>query len=171
MALLTNSYGDVDEIAALVPRYANSVVEFDTSTRPSLLQVESHCDQVSAMLNAVLATNGFAIPVTDADAVLLLDLFVNQEVASIAEGINGSGRFGPTKASSSASPGGRFALIMADVESFVENNALGLERLGATRTYDPIAGISFRSGDEGGDDTAPIFQRDAFGNKFKDWDS
>lgn len=169
MALLTNSYGDTDEIAALVPRYATQGTKFDLTTRPTLAQVESLCDQVSAMLNAVMSQYGFSIPVTDADAVLLLDLFVNQEVAAIAEGINGSGRFGPT--TKTGGGGGRFALITDDVQSFVESNAIGLERLGATRTYDPIAGISYRDTDEGGDDTAPIFQRDAFGNSFKDWDS
>ena len=170
MALLTNSYGDTDEIASLVPRYAGVDIKFDITTRPTLLQVESFADQVSALLNAVLAQNGFSIPVTNADAVLLLDLFVNQEVAAIAEGINGSGRFGPTKGGRT-SPGNRFNLIMSDVEEFVAANALGLERLGATRTYDPIAGISYRGQDEGGTDTAPIFQRSAFGNVFKDWDT
>ncbi len=169
MALLANSYGDPDEVAALVPRHANLVTKFDAGTRPTLLQVESLCDQVSALVNALLSQNGFSIPVTNADAVLLLDYFVNEEMASIAEGIHGSGRFGPTAKKGGSR--GRFALVMDDVQSFVESNAIGLERLGATRTYDPIAGISYRGQDEGGDDTSPIFQREAFGNVFKEWDT
>lgn len=169
MALLTNSYGDPGEVAALVPRYASAGISFNVGTRPTLLQIESLCDQVSALLNAILAQSGFAIPVTNTDSVLLLDYFVNEEVASIAEGINGSGRFGPT--AKKGGTGGRFALVMDDVKEFVEGNALGLERLGATRTYDPIAGISYRGLDEGGDATAPIFQRAAFGNIIKDWDT
>lgn len=168
MALLTNSYGDTGEVASLVPRYASAGGAFDLTTRPTISQVESFCDQVSALLNALLAQHGFSIPVTNSDAVLMLDLFVNQEVASIVEGVNGIGRFGPTAKNAS---GSRFTMIMSDVMDFVKSNAIGLERLGATRTYDPIAGIGYRGQDEGGDDTAPIFQRDAFGNSFKDWDS
>jgi len=167
MALLANSYGDTGEIAALVPRYANQGNTFDPTTRPTLLQVESLCDQVSALLNAMLANAGFSIPIADADAVLMLDLFVNQEVAALCEGINGSGRFGPTAKNAS---GSRFTMMLSDVMEFIKSSALGLERLGATRTYDPIAGISYRATDESGNDTAPIFQRSAFGNVFKDWD-
>lgn len=169
MALLGNSYGDTDEIAALVPRYANGAGVFDAATRPTLTQVESITDQVSAVVNMILSRLGFDIPITDADAVLMLDLFVNQEVAAIAEGINGSGRFGPT--SKTGGKRGRFALILDDVEEFLMANALGLERLGATRSYDPIAGISYRGSDERGNDTSPIFQRGAFGAVWKDWDS
>ena len=46
MGLEANSYGDTGEIAALVPRYANtdSPGIFDTDTQPTLLQVESLTD-------------------------------------------------------------------------------------------------------------------------------
>ena len=169
MALLTNSYGDTDEIAALVPRRASVGRKFDANTKPTLLQLEAIVDQVSALVNGILAQSGFDIPVTQSDAVLVLDLFVNQEAGAIVEGINGSGRFGPT----SKKPGarGRFAIIMDDVEAFIASQAVGLERLGATRSYDPIAGIGYRSTDNSGDSVAPIFQREAFGNDFDDWDS
>ena len=169
MALLANSYGDTGEVAALTPRNARAAGIFDLTTRPSIAQVEGLCDQVSALVNSILAQNGFAIPVTDTDAVLMLDYFVNEEVAAIVEGINGSGRFGPTAKRGGAR--GRFALVVEDVQSFIEGNAVGLERLGATRSSDPIAGISYRATDEGGNAVAPIFERDAFGNTFKEWDS
>ena len=97
MALLTNSYGDLGEIAVLVPRRASIGDKFDVNTRPTLLQLESIVDQISAVVNTILAQAGFDIPVTNADAVLMLDLFVNQEAAAIVEGINGSGRFGPQR--------------------------------------------------------------------------
>ena len=169
MALATNSYGDTSEIAALVPRRQGSGGFFDASTRPTLTQVESMANQVSALLNSILAQNGFAVPVTNADVVLMLDYFVNEEVAAIVEGVNGSGRFGSTAKSRGAR--GRFALIVEDVEAFVKGNAIGMERLGATRTYDILAGMAYRDTDEGGDATFPLFQRDGFGNTDTDWDS
>ena len=66
--------------------------------------------------------------------------------------------------------GGRFNIILNDVKEFIEAQAVGIERLGASRAYDPIAGIGYRSTDNSGDDTFPIFQREAFGNTFTDWD-
>ena len=171
MAIGANSYGDTAEVAALVPRHtAPGGKIFTQTTRPTLAQVESWVDQVSAVVNSILAQNGFStIPVTQADAKLMLDYFVNEEVAAICEGVNGSGRFGPT--AKRGGNRGRFAVIVEDVQAFIEAHAVGIERLGVPRPSEPLAGISYRDTDEGGDDTAPIFQRGAFGNIFKDWDS
>ena len=83
MALLANSYGSAENVAALVPRYGNSAGYFDHTTRPTLVQVETLMNQVSATLNSILATAGFAIPVTQSDAVLMLALWVDQETAAL----------------------------------------------------------------------------------------
>lgn len=168
MAIGANSYGDTEEIAALVPLRADGSGFFTISTRPTLAQVESIVDQVGGLINSVLAEYGFAIPVSQADAKLMLDLFANQEVAAIVEGINGSGRFGPT---AGREPGSRFEIIMSDVRTFIEQNAVGIERLGATRSHDSLAGLKYRATDERGNATFPLFQRDAFGATFTDWDS
>jgi hypothetical protein len=142
MAIGANSYGDTGEIAALVPRYANRVTAFDVDTRPTLAQVESLVDQVSAVVNSMLSQAGFSVPISQADAKLMLDYFVNEELAAIAEGINGSGRFGPSVKRKGAS--GRFAVIVEDVQAFIDAHAVGIERLGAERSSDPVSGISFR---------------------------
>lgn len=170
MALGANSYGDTGEIAALVPRHANNSGIFDTATRPTLLQVESETDQISAMMNMILAEFGFTIPVSQTDAKLMLDGFVNKMVAEIVLGINGAGRFGPTSNSKSA-PKGKYMMIAEDARAFIGANALGLERLGAARSYNISSGIGYRSTDASGDETSPIFQRESFGETYKDWDS
>jgi len=169
MAIGANSYGDTGEIGALVPRYSGTAATFHDTTRPTLKQVESLVDQVSAMLNASLAELGFTIPVTDSDAKLMLDLFVNQEVADVVLGMNGSGRFGPT--TGKGTQRGRFALLLEDVTTFIKANATGIERLGAARSFDQLNAGGYRGYDEGGDEVHPIFQRDGFGNSFRNWDS
>lgn len=169
MALDPNSYGTVTGVAALTPRNANSSGTFDATTRPALTRVEAFIDQVSAALNSILAQNGFVIPVTQASVVRMLNFFVEEEVASIVEGLNGFGRFGPNP-----ERGGRpnmFSAVRKDVEAFVESNAVGMERLGATRNYSLTAGIAFRDTDESGASIEPLFQRKAFGNAVEDWDS
>jgi hypothetical protein len=169
MAIGANSYGATAEIGALIPRYANEIATFDAQTTPTLTRLEAIIDQISGLVNGILTQYGFDIPIIQADAKLSLDLFVNEQAAVMVEAINVRGRFGPT----SDQPFGDVNLktILEDAQVFIAANALGFERLGAVRSSDPIAGISYRDTDEGGDDTAPIFQRDAFGNRFKDWDT
>src|SRR3990167_8798613 len=161
MTIGARSYGTTVGAAALVPRWASNG-DFTTMTRPTLTQVESWIDQVSGIVNAMLAEAGFTIPVTDDDVKDALDLFVNQEVAAMADGVNGSGKFGPT--AKAVGKQGRFNILMQDVKDFVSMNATGFERLGASRPYSSTEGIGFRDTDEAGDDTHPIFQRKAFGD-------
>lgn len=167
MPIGANSYGSVLGAAGLVPRYTVAGT-FDATTRPTLTQVESHIDSVSGIVNSMLAQMGFTIPITVDTVKDALDLFVNEEVGAIAEGINGAGRFGP-RATDGVTPN-RFKLILEDVRLFIEGNAAGFERLGAVRQYSYTAGLAFRDVDEAGDATSPIFQRKAFGNTFDDWD-
>lgn len=155
MAIGINSYGSTGGVAALTPRYANSSGVFDATTRPTLTTIEQQIDQVSGLANSILAQAGFKTPITQADCKLALDIFVNEEVAAISEGINGSGRFGPTTKEPVKS---RFSLIMDDLKAFVEANAGGFENLGASRSVDTI-NIGYST-----EDVDPIFTRDQYGS-------
>ncbi len=117
------SYGDKNEVAALVPRYANTSGVFDQLTRPTAGQVSAWLTQISAILDTYLKTKGYSTPVTESDLNASLDLFANEEAASIAEGVNGSGRFGPT--SQNKKQQGRFAIIRADVTDFLDSLLIG----------------------------------------------
>ena len=165
------NYGNASTVAALVPRYANSSIAFDNSTptRPNLSMVSLWLVQLSTMTDAILARHGFTVPITDTSITPMLDNFVEQECAALVEGVNGSGRFGPT-AQGRGTPPSRYALLLQDVESFIEAVAPGIEALGATRTS-PLESIGYRGTDNAGNDIFPIFQRTAFENSFTDWDS
>jgi len=127
LTISSNSYGSTSGVAELTPRYATSGVVFDATTRPTISTVEAQINQISGLANSILAQAGFITPVSQADAKLALDIFVNEEVAAIVEGINGSGRFGPT----TKEPGrSRFALIMDDLKMFVQGNKQGFINLG-----------------------------------------
>ena len=170
MGLLANSYGDTAEIAALTPRYANTSKLFDAATRPAISEVEGWCDQISAFINGMLSEEGFTIPMTQADTVLILDFFVNSEVAAIVEGVNGGGRFSP--GSKEVSKKGRWAIIYDDVKAYIQGQKKGFQLLGEAVTEDITSDIATRDTDEAGDDTYPIFQRKAFGGDYhQDWDT
>lgn len=168
MAIGASSYGTLAGVGVLVPRFSGNGA-FAATTRPALASVENWIDQVSAMMNGMLAQEGFAIPVADADAVNICLGFVEAEVAAMVNGVNGSGRFGPT-AKEKGNKRGRYAILLDDVKAFIEGNAYGLESLGATRTNHVTSGIGYRDTDESGNETFPIFQRKGFGNTFIDWD-
>lgn len=166
MPIGLNSYGSAAGVASYVPRYANGSATFDANTRPKLAQVESFIDQISSLVNTILASNGFKVPIIQADAVSAITIFIEQEVAAIAEGINGSGRFGPT----TKTPGkSRFQIIMEDISAFILEHADGFENLGAERSQPTGTEILTRGVDAAGKESFPIFQREAFGNVFENW--
>ena len=166
MTVGANSYGTAAGVASYVPRYANGSATFDGTTRQKLTQIESFIDQISSLVNAILASNGFHTPITQADVKLAITIFVEQEVAAIAEGINGSGRFGPTTKTPNKS---RFQIIMEDISAFILEHADGFENLGAERDQPTGMEILTRGVDAAGKESFPIFQREAFGNVFENW--
>lgn len=164
-----NSYGDLEGVGALTPKFSGTESDFADTTRPTDVFVIKFIDQVSSLCNSILARFGFAIPASQPDVVQQMAFFVEQEVAAIVEGLNGFGRFGPSAKKGGAK--GRFALLVEDVEAFIEANAIGFERLGEARAEAQASGIAFRDTDASGDPVFPIFQREGFGNTFEDWDA
>lgn len=167
MAIGANSYGDTTEVAHMTPMHTDSTTKlFTTSTRPTLARVESFVDEVSGIVNLFLAQQGFDIPITQADAVQALSLFVNEEVAGLVEGVNGSGRFGPT----SKAPGGRFGILYSDVQTFINAVANGFVALGVPRPRGVSDGLAYRGVDNNGDAVFPLFTRTDYGYTFTDFE-
>lgn len=149
MAIGDNSYGSALGIASRVPRWIDkTTLTFDTSTNPTLSQVEAFIDEVSALMNVYLSELNVDIPITQADVKKVMNMFVNDEVASIVLGIHGSGRFAPKAGKSAGTGQSRFVRILKDFQEFIKTNQYGLEKLGvhigrslqALSSYDP--GIS-----------------------------
>jgi len=169
MSIGANSYGSTAGVASIAPRYADGsgdTLAFTTTTRPTILQVEAFIDQVSGMVNAMLAEAGLTIPVTDNDVRNVLDLFVNMEAGLLCDASNGSGRLIPNE----FGRGGGFKVLIDDIKAFITANAAGFERLGAARAYSATSGMSYRDVDNAGNDVSPIFQRGNFNNIFDDSD-
>lgn len=167
MTLGANSYGTVDQVAALVRRYTASG-EFTPTTNPALSTVDGWLSIVSATVNVTLAGAGFQVPITQEDARAAIAAIVVEAVADLCHAANSAGRFYTERAlERGVSP---MKVIRQEMAGWVNDQADGLELLGATRTRASTAGILFRETDESGNPTAPIFQRSGFGNEFKDWD-
>ena len=132
MATEADAYGTVIGVAYKVPRWSSAGGTFDDATNPPLAAVESWIDELTDSLNTMLQDERFSIPVTQARAKRVLDRYVNTEVAKMADGVNGSGKFGPTARSRGG--GGRYETSDAKMKAFISANAAGFEALGVTRT-------------------------------------
>ena len=130
MALSANSYGTTEKVAGMVPRYAATSGDFDTTTNPTKARVEGMIDRVSGLVNAYLKTLGFTTPLTNADNVLAMENIVIEVTVEMVEGVRGSGRYAP--GSKAVANGGLFAVLNQDITSYLDAIAEGLE---ADETY------------------------------------
>jgi hypothetical protein len=172
-SIASDSYGTVEGVAALARTWTTSDTFLDADvyqdgTNPSLTTVVNWIDQVSAILNLALAKYGFTVPITTTRGVLAASSVIEQIVADLAAYANSKGRFMTDKYSKSGISIWR--AIREDLDAWVLEYAPGLEQDGAARSASNMDEIGFRSTDNSGDPTFPIFQRDGFGNAFTDWD-
>jgi len=163
MTLDTNSYGSVAGVAAYTRRLANSSATFDTTTRPTLVEIEAFIDQCSDMLNGWCAAAGYVIPVTQADAARVLARYANIGGAGHAELAQRAGGY---NADDENLRENKFLDMFMQAEAYINSGALGA--LGAETLADSLPGAL--SGLRVGGTTAsgqrlrPIFKRTSFGN-------
>jgi len=167
MAIGASSYGSVAEVAALCTMYTSSGT-FSASTRPTLTQVETFVDRVSGILNVILAREGFATPVSQADAKLAMDDFAVEHAAYLCHAANRAGPYVPGNEQLRGRTA--FEVIRQAAADFIEEMAAGLEALGATRTRVGTYGLGCRTEAEGGDELTPFFQGEMGGNEVVDWE-
>lgn len=160
-------YGTVTEVAALRPRYTASGI-FTSGTNPTSAAVLLFLQRASAIIDVMLARQGFTVPITAASVVLMLDQLAIGFAVDLCDIANSAGRFYDEK----SRPGNPQIVMMNEIQKWVEDNAPGIERMGAVRVYSVTAGLLYRDTDESGDDSAiPLFPIDSFGVGRKDWDS
>jgi len=165
-----SDYGTLAGVGSLVPLWSGDDHDFAATTNPAAATVTRLLEQISGVVNSVLAEHGFTTPIaTPADVNAALDGFVDQEVAAIVAGLRGSGRFGAS--SKSLAKQGYMGMISKDVADFVELSKTGFEQLGSARSRDSAEGIGALTSDASGDEVVPLFQREAYGNVVQDWDS
>lgn len=166
MSLSANAYGSVARVEALTRKFTNSG-SFSASTNPATAQVESWINSISATLNVLLAEQGFSIPVTQADCVEALELFVATAVADLVNYANSAGRFFNNQQYTQ----GPWSVISKEAADFIESHTNGFEALGAARTRDGLFGLDARTVNDAGDAIEPMFARDQFGNRNTDFDT
>lgn len=125
-------YGDagVNGVSGMTKPYANNTGVYDTTTNPTLAQVENWLDEISAALNMQLGNAYFVTPITAVSVKPSLDVFANQQVAKLIELII---RKRASRGPSGNNVQGSTFELTQDVGMFVMENARGFESNGAVR--------------------------------------
>lgn len=163
MTLDPNAYGSVTGVAAYVRRLSNSAATFDTTTRPTLIEVETFLNQCSDTLNGWLARSGYVIPVSQADAVNVLSRYANLGAAGHVEL---SQRAGGYDADDENRRENKFLDMFMLAEAYIESGALAA--LGAATVPgslpSPVSGLRVGGSTRTGQALRPIFSRTMFNN-------
>lgn len=159
MPVGANTYGSVAGVAAYVRHIAGS--GFTTTTKPTTAEVEAFLNQRSAILNGWLAQQGYTIPVTQADAVLVLANYANVgaacdvELTQRAAGYNADD---PNRREN------KFCAEFMRAQAYIESGALAALGVPATGAPGPLAGLAVGGVTSGGLRLRPVFKRRSLGN-------
>lgn len=170
MTVLSRSYGTAAGVSVRCGQYVDAVLNtFTTSTHPTLAQVETFINQVSGLMNTALSKAGFTVPVTQADAVQAITGIVEEYAADLVLATGMQGRF--YSESFQRSGKSRITVMADEINAWAEAAAPGLAELGVPQGDTNVYAIGYREHDDAGEDVIPLFQRKAFGEATKDWDS
>lgn len=168
MAIRSDSFSSVEEVRGYVRHLLDGHTTFDSSTRPTLTEVEKFIDRSSALLNVALAAAGFSPAAIYANAVAKLacdDWVTIRAVKYVELTQRGTGY--------NADEGSRTAAFTNDTAEFIEMMSDGFINLGIAQTAASTAdGLNFTAMDvesERADpsDTSkaqPLFTRKGFDN-------
>lgn len=153
------AYGSIAEVVALTSRYAGASKDFSgANDRPTQAEVTAFLNRVSALLDVMLAQLGYAVPVTNATAKLMLDEFTVEQVVQLVYAANGAGTFAP--GSEQLRGHTAFQIITKEAKTFLEVWGNGLEAVGAERPYGYTYGLAATITDDDDDTLQPPFDFD-----------
>lgn len=161
------AYGSRAGTVPLVQHLLGSGTDFSASTKPTSTQVDAFLVDGSAILDGWLAEAGYTIPVTDAEAVLILDHYAELFAAYKCELSRATGAYG----AEGNDRGETFKRDFMEAQDLIKKSD-ALVNLGAARTKQE--GKGFKVGglsptdktdfEADTDRTQPIFKKGMFEN-------
>lgn len=132
------AYGTPAGVAAYSGTWTRGGVFYNASgpsplvapTKPTLAQVTTWIDQLSAMFDNALANEGFTTPITATNSVKAITMKVETLAADLVAYANGLGRLYTDRAINS----GALTLLNKEINDWVTNNVTGLTNDEVPRT-------------------------------------
>jgi hypothetical protein len=156
-----SDYGSTTNVAAYVKHMTNSSGVFDTTTKPTLADVTIFLDEVCAQLNGWLANCDYPVPVTNANAKLILDRYANLGAAGLCELTMRSAGYSKEDQNKREN---KFLDEFYKAEAFICGGALlglGVQTIAAGPE---LRGFMIGGRNAGGQAARPIFRRTMFNN-------
>lgn len=170
MAIRADSFGTVAEVVSYTRHLLDGYTTFNSTTRPTVTDVEKFIDRASGVLNVAIASHGFnpSAVRSNSTAKLACDDWVVQKATKYTEVTQRGTGYNADEGSRTAA----FSMERSAAE-FVQQNALGFVYLGISQTYKASDGLQFtgitaqydRSDPDDTSKEQPLFSRKAFDNE------
>lgn len=141
MAIRGDSFSSVNEVTAFTRHLLDGAAAYNSTTRPTVTEVEKFIDRASGVLNVALATIGFnpALVYANSTAKLSCDDFVAQEAAKQVE----LTQRGTGYSSQEGSRVAAFNMKRKGAMEFVKEQKLGFIQLGIAQNYKASDGLVY----------------------------
>ncbi len=141
MSLRADSYSSTGEVKAFTRHLLAGQSNFNSTTRPTLTDLEHFIDRVSGVLNVSLAQSGF-LPTNfrvNSTAKLMGDDWVTTQAVKYTE----LTQRGTGYSEADGSRIGAFNGLYKAAADFIDANKLGLQRIGVPQTFKLSDGLQF----------------------------
>lgn len=158
-----SDYGTAAGVAKYV-RHLTQNGAFDSTTKPTLVEVTEMLDESCAILNGWLAQYSYTVPVVATRAAAVLSRYANLGAAGLAELAQRSAGYSETDQNRREN---KFLAEFYRAEAFIASGALGslgASGPGGTDLPGPLDGFAVGGVTRGGQRLKPIFTRTFAGN-------
>jgi len=141
MTLRADSFSSLAEVTAFTRHLLNGQSAYNSTTRPTLTEVEKIVDRASGVMNVALQIGGFSSANVRANSTAKLncDDWVTQEAAKQVEMTQRGVGYNAGEDSRVAA----FNMTRKNAADFVAEHKLGFIRLGIAQTYKMADGLAF----------------------------
>jgi len=169
MTIRADSYSSPAEVVAYTKHLLDGNATFNSTTRPTVTEVEKFIDRASGTLNVALRGCGLAVPIVNSTAKLSCDDWVTNQATAYVELTQRGAHFDGTENTRA----GSFLELNQDAQEFVDMMCLGFKRLGVTQSDQSSDGLQFtglqvksdRSDPTDSTKRQPVFERGEFDDK------
>ena len=138
MTIRTDSFSSTTEVTAYTRHLLDGQSAFNSTTRPTVTELEKFIDRASSHINIALASEGFTPSAVYANstAKLACDDWVTERAAKYVEMTQRGTGYNEEEDS-------RLQSMKKDAYDFICDMALGFKRLGISQTYKLSDGLQF----------------------------
>lgn len=139
MTTRADSYSSTGQVAAFTMHLLDGQTSYNSTTRPTVTQVEKFIDRCSGVLNTVMRGRGLAVPITNSTAKLACDDWVTVRATEYVELTQRGTGYSDAEGSRTAG----FRSLWKSAGDFVDEVFQGFQYLGVTVTNTMSDGLQF----------------------------